>query len=184
MAFVDLWRGILFCDILRVEDEAARRTKGDPIPLLRYVAVPKPLDDDDDEDELDEGERNITVVGTASSTSSCSLIGDRRMKSSTTVMASLLMATSSMIGWLLHGACLLHVPRHLQTTTVGARIPTSRIPPQVSRFLTAWISRAFQALEKALRVSMYVSLFSACKMMLTSFIPSLCPRKDAILAFR
>ncbi|RCV20998.1 LOW QUALITY PROTEIN: hypothetical protein SETIT_4G103700v2, partial [Setaria italica] len=74
MAFVDLWRGILFCDVLKVEDEAARRTKGEPMPLVRYVAVPEPLlqrNDDDDDDGNDDDElegdahryRNIAVVG-------------------------------------------------------------------------------------------------------------------------
>jgi hypothetical protein len=33
MAFVDLWRGIIFCDVLRVEEG----------PQLRYAAVPEPL---------------------------------------------------------------------------------------------------------------------------------------------
>ncbi|KAG2543399.1 hypothetical protein PVAP13_9NG743500 [Panicum virgatum] len=35
MGFVDLWRGILLCDVLKVE-----RGKGKPIPSLRYVMLP------------------------------------------------------------------------------------------------------------------------------------------------
>ncbi|CAL5086951.1 unnamed protein product [Urochloa decumbens] len=39
MAFVDLWRGILFCDVLKAEAEAEAEAT---IPL-RYVALPEPL---------------------------------------------------------------------------------------------------------------------------------------------
>ncbi|CAL5047016.1 unnamed protein product [Urochloa decumbens] len=62
MAFADLWRGILFCDVLRVGDEAARRRpkEGEPMPLLRYVPVPKPNDSIQRDARL---YRNVAVVG-------------------------------------------------------------------------------------------------------------------------
>ena len=41
MGFVDLWRGILLCDVLKVE-----RGKGRPTPPLRYVRLPSPLRED------------------------------------------------------------------------------------------------------------------------------------------
>ncbi|CAN6205177.1 unnamed protein product [Urochloa humidicola] len=65
MAFVDLWRGILFCDVLgvEVEAEAARRVLGEPMPLLRYVTVPEPMQ----KNKMLEGDarlyRDIAVVG-------------------------------------------------------------------------------------------------------------------------
>ncbi|CAN6172662.1 unnamed protein product [Urochloa humidicola] len=36
MAFVDLWRGVLLCDVLTLEREAARQVKREAIPLLDY----------------------------------------------------------------------------------------------------------------------------------------------------
>ncbi|CAN6201967.1 unnamed protein product [Urochloa humidicola] len=66
MAFADHWQGILFCDVLRVGDEAARRQpeKGEPMPLLRYVPVPEPSDDDLDMIDRDARlYRNVAVVG-------------------------------------------------------------------------------------------------------------------------
>ncbi|CAL5052092.1 unnamed protein product [Urochloa decumbens] len=62
MAFADHWHGILFCDVLRVGDEAARRRpkEGEPMPLLRYVPVPEPDDSIERDARL---HRNIAVVG-------------------------------------------------------------------------------------------------------------------------
>ncbi|CAL5043588.1 unnamed protein product [Urochloa decumbens] len=62
MAFADHWHGILFCDVLRVGDEAARRRpkEGEPMPLLRYVPVPEPHDSMLGDARL---YRNVAVVG-------------------------------------------------------------------------------------------------------------------------
>ncbi|CAL4937690.1 unnamed protein product [Urochloa decumbens] len=55
MGFVDLWRGILFCDVLKVE-------QGKPTPPLRYVMLPPPLLPNV-EDSCDAGlARDIAVV--------------------------------------------------------------------------------------------------------------------------
>ncbi|CAN6329590.1 unnamed protein product [Urochloa humidicola] len=45
MAFVDLWRGMLICDVLQVERKAAawQEVQGDAIPLLGYVSLPDDL---------------------------------------------------------------------------------------------------------------------------------------------
>ncbi|XP_062181221.1 uncharacterized protein LOC133885514 [Phragmites australis] len=55
MAFVDLWRGILFCDV--------RPAEGKPIPLLRYVALPEPLQSNKTLQGDARLYRNIAVVG-------------------------------------------------------------------------------------------------------------------------
>uniref|UniRef100_K4A146 DUF1618 domain-containing protein n=1 Tax=Setaria italica TaxID=4555 RepID=K4A146_SETIT len=52
MAFVDLWWGIIFCDVLRVEG-----------PLLRYVAVPEPMQNNKTLDDDARLYRDIAVVG-------------------------------------------------------------------------------------------------------------------------
>jgi hypothetical protein len=56
MAFVDLWRGIIFCDVLRVEEGL----------LLRYAAVPEPMRINKTRDGGDADARlyrDIAVVG-------------------------------------------------------------------------------------------------------------------------
>ncbi|KAK3132622.1 hypothetical protein QOZ80_6AG0525290 [Eleusine coracana subsp. coracana] len=43
MAFVDLWRGILLCNLHQVEKEAHMHGNSQPLPVLRYVLLPQPL---------------------------------------------------------------------------------------------------------------------------------------------
>ncbi|CAN6198866.1 unnamed protein product [Urochloa humidicola] len=96
MAFVDLWRGILFCDVLGVDEGEAPMA-----PLLRYVTVPEPME----KNKALEGDarlyRDMAVVGdhltSTSSTSSCSSTTSRLTRSSAGV------AISRMVGWLLRG---------------------------------------------------------------------------------
>lgn len=62
IAFVDLWRGILLCDVRELQRQAACHAPGETISILSYVPVPSSIDKDREPRGDARLWRNIAVI--------------------------------------------------------------------------------------------------------------------------